>query len=112
VNERDWTVLSREVLSSNPWFEVVKSRVEHPDGSPCDYFAVEFRRLAFGIVARDRGCRFRIPGWGDVDWKRLLTELRLANLEGVLAVEHEDPTMSRLDGLVKARDYLSVGEAS
>lgn len=55
MKERDWTVLSREVVSSNPWFEVVRSRVERPDGSPCDYYAVEFRRPAVGVVPRDRG---------------------------------------------------------
>ncbi|HET6201317.1 MAG TPA: NUDIX hydrolase [Planctomycetota bacterium] len=55
ASERDWVVLSREVVSANPWFEVVKSRVARPDGSPCDYFAVEFRRPAVGVVAREGG---------------------------------------------------------
>ena len=54
-SERNGVVLSREVLSSNPWFEVVKSRVARPDGSPCDYDAVEFRRPAVGVVAREGG---------------------------------------------------------
>ena len=34
--------------------------------------------LAHGRWDRiDRGFRFRIPGWGDVPWKRLITELQL-----------------------------------
>ena len=56
---------------------------------------------------RDRGFRFRVPGWGDVAWKPLLTELRLAGYDGTLAVEHEDPTMGRIEGLTKAVEYLN-----
>lgn len=56
---------------------------------------------------RDRGFRFRIPGWGDLNWKHLISELRLAGYDGVLAVEHEDPVMARLEGLQKGRDYLA-----
>ncbi|MCI0589399.1 MAG: sugar phosphate isomerase/epimerase [Planctomycetes bacterium] len=81
--------------------------VHAKDGELVRHNAARSGLLAHGPWdRRDRGFRFRIPGWGDVDWKRLLTELRLASFEGVLAVEHEDPTMSRLDGLVKARDFL------
>lgn len=56
---------------------------------------------------RDRGFRFRVPGWGDLDWKRLISELRQAGYDGVLAVEHEDPIIGRMEGLQKAHAYLS-----
>jgi sugar phosphate isomerase/epimerase len=63
--------------------------------------------LAHGDWHRiDRGFRFRIPGWGDIPWKKVLTELRLVNYDYVLAVEHEDAVMSREDGVVKALNYL------
>ncbi|HET8946025.1 MAG TPA: sugar phosphate isomerase/epimerase family protein [Candidatus Polarisedimenticolia bacterium] len=54
-----------------------------------------------------RGFRFRVPGWGDLDWRRLITELHLGGYTGVLAVEHEDPTMSREEGLIQARNHLA-----
>ncbi len=54
----------------------------------------------------DRGFRFRIPGWGSVPWKRLLTELRLVNYDYVLSYEHEDVVMSREDGMEKTIDFL------
>jgi sugar phosphate isomerase/epimerase len=54
----------------------------------------------------DRGFRFRIPGWGSVPWKRVLTELRLVNYDYVLSYEHEDVVMSREDGMEKAIEYL------
>lgn len=53
-----------------------------------------------------RGFRFRVAGWGDIPWRRLLTELHLAGYTGVLAVEHEDPTMSPREGLVQAARFL------
>jgi sugar phosphate isomerase/epimerase len=56
---------------------------------------------------RDRGFRFRVPGWGDLNWKQLISELRLAGYDGVLAVEHEDPVVGRLEGLQKALDHLA-----
>jgi sugar phosphate isomerase/epimerase len=64
--------------------------------------------LAHGAWDRPgRGFRFRIAGWGDVDWKGLISELRLAGYDGVLAVEHEDPIMGPGEGLRKAYEYLS-----
>ena len=54
----------------------------------------------------DRGFRFRIPGWGSVPWKRLITELRLVNYDYVLSYEHEDVVMSREDGMEKTIDFL------
>jgi sugar phosphate isomerase/epimerase len=56
---------------------------------------------------RDRGFRFRIPGWGDLNWKHLISELRQAGYDGVLAVEHEDPIIGRVEGLVKSYEFLS-----
>jgi len=54
----------------------------------------------------DRGFRFRIPGWGSVPWKRVLTELRLVDYDYVLSYEHEDVVMSREDGMEKTIQYL------
>lgn len=54
----------------------------------------------------DRGFRFRIPGWGSVPWKRVLTEMRLVNYDYVLSYEHEDVVMSREDGMEKTIAYL------
>ncbi|MDF2876945.1 MAG: sugar phosphate isomerase/epimerase [Clostridia bacterium] len=54
----------------------------------------------------DRSFRFRIPGWGDVKWKKVITELSMVGYNGVLSYEHEDVTMSRMDGLEKTAAYL------
>ncbi len=54
----------------------------------------------------DRGFRFRIPGWGSVPWKRVLTEFMLVGYDYVLSYEHEDVVMSREDGLEKTIAFL------
>lgn len=54
----------------------------------------------------DRGFRFRIPGWGSVPWKKVITELSLIGYDYVMSYEHEDVTMSREDGITKTIQYL------
>jgi sugar phosphate isomerase/epimerase len=54
----------------------------------------------------DRGFRFRIPGWGSVPWKKVITELAMIGYDYVMSYEHEDVTMSREDGITKTIDYL------
>ncbi len=56
---------------------------------------------------RDRGFRFRVPGWGELSFKRIISELQLAGYTGVLAIEHEDPTMSQIEGLRQAVAHLA-----
>jgi sugar phosphate isomerase/epimerase len=53
-----------------------------------------------------RGFRFRIPGWGSVPWKKVITELSLIGYDYVMSYEHEDVTMSREDGITKTIAYL------
>jgi sugar phosphate isomerase/epimerase len=38
--------------------------------------------------------RYRIPGLGQVDWRRLVDALHQAGYAGVVSVEHEDPVWS------------------
>lgn len=54
----------------------------------------------------DRGVRFRVPGWGDVAWKRVFSQLQLAGYEGVVSIEHEDPILSRDEGSEMAVAFL------
>jgi sugar phosphate isomerase/epimerase len=53
-----------------------------------------------------RAARYRVPGWGDVNWRRVITALLETGYDGVLSFEHEDPVMSERDGLEKAIDHL------
>ena len=81
--------------------------VHAKDGEVVAHHAGRSGLLAHGPWNRKgRGFRFRVPGWGDLDWRRLITELRLAHYDGVLSIEHEDPTFSRRDGLEQAVRHL------
>lgn len=54
----------------------------------------------------DRAARYRVPGWGDVQWRRVMTALLEAGYDNVLSFEHEDPVMSEQDGLEQCIRYL------
>ena len=53
-----------------------------------------------------RSFRFRIPGWGSVNWKSMITELFMVGYNGVVSYEHEDVIMSRADGVDKTIAFL------
>jgi len=53
-----------------------------------------------------RGFRFRIVGWGQINWKKLITSLMITGYDGVLSVEHEDPWFDKIDGIRKAFNFL------
>ncbi|MEO8091415.1 MAG: sugar phosphate isomerase/epimerase [bacterium] len=54
----------------------------------------------------DRGVRFRCPGWGDIDWHRLVSALFEVGYDGMLAYEHEDPIISADDAAEKCVNFL------
>lgn len=85
-------------------------RILHVHAKDCEVVAHHAARsglLAHGAWnRRGRGFRFRVPGWGEMDWRRIISELQVASYHGVLAVEHEDPTMSRIEGLRQAVEFL------
>ena len=85
-------------------------RIRHvhaKDGELVEHAAARSGLLAHGAWNRPgRGFRFRIPGWGDLDWRKLLSALHTAGFDGTVAVEHEDPTMGRIEGLKQAVRHL------
>jgi sugar phosphate isomerase/epimerase len=55
--------------------------------------------------------RYRLPGYGEVDWQRYLDTLYQIGYDDVLSVEHEDPVWSATDnralrGLQLTRQFL------
>lgn len=54
--------------------------------------------------------RYRVPGWGEVDWKGFISALHDVGYEGNLDIEHEDPVFSgdrHREGLVLGLKFLS-----
>jgi len=62
-----------------------------------------YRRMA------ERSWLFRTVGWGhdELEWKRIVTALRLAGYDYVMSIEHEDALASVDEGLRAAVDLLS-----
>jgi sugar phosphate isomerase/epimerase len=62
-----------------------------------------YRRMA------DRSWLFRSVGWGhdELEWKRIVSALRLSGYDYVMSIEHEDALASIDEGLGAAVDLLS-----
>lgn len=56
----------------------------------------------------ERSWLFRSVGWGhsELEWKAIVSALRLAGYDGVLSIEHEDALLSIHEGLSAALDML------
>jgi sugar phosphate isomerase/epimerase len=52
--------------------------------------------------------RYRIPGLGEVDWRRIVDALHEAGYDGVVSVEHEDPVWG--GSPERVRQGLTVAE--
>jgi len=92
------------------FLDCLKDRIYHvhaKDGELVKHNMAIDGRLGTGDWKRlDRGFRFRIPGWGSVPWKKVITELSLIGYDYVMSYEHEDVTMSRMDGFYKTIEFL------
>jgi sugar phosphate isomerase/epimerase len=58
---------------------------------------------------RERSWLFRSVGWGhgELEWKQIVSALRLAGYDYVLSIEHEDALASVDEGLASAVNFLS-----
>ena len=55
---------------------------------------------------------YRIPGRGEIDWSRMLGELKKIGYSGTVSIEHEDKdyegTLEAVErGIVASREFLS-----
>ena len=50
--------------------------------------------------------RYRLPGFGTLDWRRIISELQIVGYDGTISIEHEDSLMSQNEGLTKAVSVL------
>lgn len=55
--------------------------------------------------------RYRIPGWGEMNWTRIISDLSESGYDGVISLEHEDPVWAGSEEKVThalrlGRDFL------
>ncbi len=97
-------------LKTENFIDMLGDRIFHVHAKDAE--VVEHNVQVGGVLMQgdmqrlDKSFRFRIPGWGDVKWKKVITELSLVGYDYVLSYEHEDVTMSVGDGVEKVAAYL------
>jgi len=83
-------------------------RIPHAQAKDIECFAA--RRNRYGFFGKTRArkdasdlgwWRYRVPGLGEVDWRRLIDVLYEGGFEGTLSVEHEDPVWGGTEEKVK-----------
>ena len=77
---------------------------------------VNHARLAQRGFLDEGWWRYRVPGWGHVDWPQVLTRLHEIGFTGGISLEHEDPLFGghhdgRVDSLAEAKAGLQAGAA-
>ncbi|MEM2322437.1 MAG: sugar phosphate isomerase/epimerase, partial [Candidatus Bathyarchaeia archaeon] len=66
-----------------------------------------FKLRQVGVLGRG-WWRYRIPGWGGINWRSYITALKEVGYDYVLSIEHEDPFFSPEDGLINSRKFIEV----
>lgn len=92
----DCVAACRESL---PWIRLVHAK---------DTEVRRERLAAVGIYGAD-WWRYRLPGYGEVDFPRLIQVLHEAGYDGPVLIEHEDPFFEgdrRYEGLLAGKRYL------
>lgn len=89
--------------------EKLGSRIFHVHGKDAEFTTHLSTSgwMAHGDLNRnERGFRFRIPGWGDVNWRKVLTSLKLVGYNGVISIEIEDRFFKEEEAIKKSKEFL------
>jgi sugar phosphate isomerase/epimerase len=80
-----------------------QDRIHHTHAK--DTEIIEYRLRQVGVLG-EGWWRYRIPGWGRVNWAAYLTALKEVGYDYVLSIEHEDPFFTAEAGFQKAKQFL------
>jgi sugar phosphate isomerase/epimerase len=78
-------------------------RIFHVDGKDCEILPGQLARQ--GIFGSG-WWRYRLPGFGAVDWRAIVSALADIGYDDVIAIENEDPLAPGWNGVVWAAKYL------
>ena len=91
-------------------------RIPHAQAKDVELFGDKRNRYGWPGKAVDREdpwdvgwWRYRIPGLGEVDWRRLIDAMYEGGFDGVLSIEHEDPVWGGDEDKVKAGLEIGYG---
>jgi sugar phosphate isomerase/epimerase len=80
-------------------------RVYHTHAKDTEILPVRLREV--GIFGGG-WWRYRIPGWGVVNWHGFITALKECGYDYVLSIEHEDTFFKGMEGLLMGKKYLEA----
>jgi sugar phosphate isomerase/epimerase len=80
-----------------------RNRIHHTHAKDTEIMEYKLRQVG---VLGGGWWRYRIPGWGRVNWTAYLTALKEVGYDSVLSIEHEDPFFTAEDGFQKAKQFL------
>lgn len=116
-----------QMIDPLPLIRSFRNRIFHVHGKDCEILWDVLRKMGIlHTVHRfaepvDNGegtkeydntwFRYRLPGFGDLDWRKLISELQIIGYQGSISIEHEDPVwcgaLEKIQtGLLKSRDYF------
>lgn len=77
------------------------ARIFHTHAKDTEIYAD--KRASYSILNSgwDTWWKYRLPGKGEIDWRRWARVLRANGYNGVLSIEHEDPEYEHTEALVK-----------
>lgn len=78
-------------------------RIHHTHAKDTEILPFKLREV--GVLGRG-WWRYRIPGWGGINWRTYITALREVGYNYVLSIEHEDQFFGPEDGLIKGKKFL------
>jgi sugar phosphate isomerase/epimerase len=79
------------------------NRIHHTHAKDTEILDYKLREIG---VLSGGWWRYRIPGWGRVDWPAYITALKEVGYDYVLSIEHEDQFFNVEDGFLKAKIHL------
>lgn len=76
------------------------TRIFHTHAKDTEIFAAKRAEYTILNSGWDTWWRYRIPGKGEIDWKKWAAALRAVGYDGALSLEHEDPEYEATEELV------------
>jgi len=79
-------------------------RVYHVDGKDCEIIP---EMLAYQGIFGNKWWRYRIPGYGALNWASIISALLDIGFKGSIDIENEDPVLPGLEGIALGRKHIT-----
>ena len=116
-----------QMIDPYPMVEKFSKKLFHVHGKDCEILWEKLRETGIlhtihrfdhpvdngeGVKEYDNTWyRYRLPGLGELNWARIISDLQVQGFDGTISIEHEDPvwcgSIEKIQkGLIKSRNYL------